>query len=139
MTDPSGDPTPVDSWAVRDELRAAGFSSQTAAALAFGARIGPDELRHAPWGSPEQRQGLAWELLGVRKLGPKGLAEVIAFREGRDPRTAAASGVCRTVVPLTPEMLQALDAWIAKQPKPCSRSEAIRAFVAGGLHLTNED
>ncbi len=33
------------------------------------------------------------------------------------------------------EGFAALDAFIAKQPKPVSRPEAIRAFVAAGLHL----
>lgn len=36
------------------------------------------------------------------------------------------------------DQLAALDAWIAKQPKPISRPEAIRAFVEAGLHLMGD-
>jgi hypothetical protein len=39
-------------------------------------------------------------------------------------------------VRLQPDQLSALDAWIAKQPGAITRPEAIRAFVAAGLHLT---
>jgi hypothetical protein len=42
-------------------------------------------------------------------------------------------------VRIPPDQLAALDAWIAKQPKSISRPEAIRAFVAAGLHLMGED
>jgi hypothetical protein len=38
-------------------------------------------------------------------------------------------------VRLQPGILAKLDALIAKQPKPVSRPEAIRAFIAAGLHL----
>jgi hypothetical protein len=38
-------------------------------------------------------------------------------------------------VRMSRDMLAELDAFIAKQPKPVSRPEAIRAFVAAGLHL----
>lgn len=41
-------------------------------------------------------------------------------------------------VRLQPGMLAKLDAFIAAQPKPVSRPEAIRAFVAAGLHLMGE-
>jgi hypothetical protein len=39
---------------------------------------------------------------------------------------------------LPADQLAALDAFIAKQPKPVSRPEAIRAFVAAGLHLMGD-
>lgn len=42
------------------------------------------------------------------------------------------------MVRMPPDMLAELDAWIAKQPKPISRPEAIRAFVAAGLHLKRD-
>lgn len=37
------------------------------------------------------------------------------------------------------ELVEALDTWIAQQPKPMSRPDAIRAFVAAGLHLMKDD
>ena len=39
---------------------------------------------------------------------------------------------------LPADMLAKLDAFIAAQPKPVSRPEAIRAFVAAGLHLMGD-
>lgn len=36
-------------------------------------------------------------------------------------------------VRLQPDQLAALDAWIAKQPEPVSRPEAIRAMVAAAV------
>jgi cytochrome c553 len=45
-----------------------------------------------------------------------------------------ATGVGTPVmVRLSADQLAALDAWIAKQSKPITRPEAIRAFVAEGL------
>jgi hypothetical protein len=38
-------------------------------------------------------------------------------------------------VPLQPDLLAKLDAWIAAQPTPVSRPEAIRAIVAAGLQI----
>jgi hypothetical protein len=42
------------------------------------------------------------------------------------------------MVRLQPDQLAALDAWIAGQPKPVSRPEAIRAMVAAALVLMGE-
>jgi hypothetical protein len=42
-------------------------------------------------------------------------------------------------VRLKQDQLAALDSWIAKQPKPISRPEAIRSFLAVGLHLVSRD
>jgi hypothetical protein len=36
-------------------------------------------------------------------------------------------------VRLTPEASDAIDTWIARQPKPMSRSEAIRTLIDRGL------
>jgi hypothetical protein len=41
-------------------------------------------------------------------------------------------------VRLQPDLLAKLDAFIAAQPRKVSRPEAIRAFVAAGLHLMGE-
>jgi hypothetical protein len=38
-------------------------------------------------------------------------------------------------VRIPPDLLARLDAWIAAQPNPVSRPEAIRAIVAAGLHI----
>ena len=42
------------------------------------------------------------------------------------------------LVRLQPDQLAELDAWIAKQPRPITRPEAIRAFLAAGLQVTGE-
>jgi hypothetical protein len=42
------------------------------------------------------------------------------------------------LVRLQPDQLGVLDAWIAKQPKPVSRPEAIRAMVAAALLLMGD-
>lgn len=40
------------------------------------------------------------------------------------------------MVRMPPDLLALLDAWIAAQPKPVSRPEAIRAMVAAALQIT---
>ncbi len=42
------------------------------------------------------------------------------------------------MVRLQPAQLAALDDWIAKQPKPVSRPEAIRAIVAARLQVMGD-
>jgi hypothetical protein len=42
------------------------------------------------------------------------------------------------MVRLPPQQLAALDAWIADQPKPISRPEAIRAMVSASLELMGD-
>ena len=122
-----------------DDLKAAGFSTRTVHGLIYGAGIASIEhLRSAPWGSLAERQGLVWELHCSPNMGAKGLAEVEAFRRGEDPRKAKPPGPERVSVPFEPDQIAALDAWIAKQPKPVSRHEAIRAFVAAGLQLLGD-
>ncbi len=123
---------------MEDELRAAGFSRRTANALVYSSRVESLEaLMSGPWGDRNDTTSLCWELSVTPGLGPKGVAEVLAFREGRDPRTAVAPGPIKAILLLGPEEVAALDAWIAKQPEPVSRPEAIRAFVAAGLDLGN--
>jgi len=48
------------------------------------------------------------------------------------PATGRGTGV---LVRLQPDQLAKLDAWIAAQPKPVSRPEAIRAMVAAALEI----
>jgi hypothetical protein len=51
-----------------------------------------------------------------------------------------ATGRGQTIgVRMMPDQLATLDAWIAKQPKPITRPEAIRAFVAAGLAMMGVD
>jgi hypothetical protein len=58
-----------------------------------------------------------------------------AKSRGRPPTT----GTGKTIgVRIQADMLAQLDAFIAKQPKRVSRPEAIRAFVAAGLHLVDD-
>jgi hypothetical protein len=123
-----------------DAFRAAGFSTRTANALIYSARINhPDELKTGDWGNgrPDD-EGLSRRLTVTPNLGAKGLAEVEAFRAGRDPRTAVAPGPTKFTVPLDDGQLAALDAWIAAQPKPVSRPEAIRAMVAVALKIMGD-
>jgi len=115
-------------------LLAAGFSSHTINALIRHSRVGSlEQLKNAPWGDRRVPGTLAWQLATTPNLGRKGIAEVEAFRAGLDPGTARAPGLTYTSVPLSPVELNALDAFLAKQPKKVSRPEAIRAFVATGL------
>ena len=70
-------------------------------------------------------------LLGCR-LAISDVASLVAKRIGRPPKEAS------TVIRVPVSALEALDAWIAKQPtdakgKPMSRPEAIRALAALGL------
>ena len=39
------------------------------------------------------------------------------------------------MVRMPPDLLTQLDTWIAAQPKPVSRPEAIRAMVMAALHV----
>ena len=62
------------------------------------------------------------------------MSETPRNRGGRPPVNATP-----VTVRVPPDMLAQLDAFIAKQPKPVSRPEAIRAFVVAGLHLMGND
>jgi len=60
-------------------------------------------------------------------------------RRGRGKAPTTKPGL-RVAVHLQPDQLAALDAWIAKLPKPVSRPQAIRAILAAGLSvLDGED
>lgn len=117
-----------------DELRAAGFSTRATNALVYSSGIGSlEELRSRPWGDRQDTTSLQWALSVRGSLGPREIAEVVAFREGRDPRKAVAPIPMNVVVPLQPDDLAALDAWIAEQAKPLSRSQAVGVLMTQGL------
>jgi len=124
---------------LEQELLTAGLSSRTTNALIFGADLySIEQLTKPRWGDPKDRDSLHWWLCRVPGLGPKGIAEVVALRAGRDPGAARLLGQRAVTVPLGSADLGALDAWIAKQPKPITRPEAIRAIVRASLHLMGE-
>jgi hypothetical protein len=60
--------------------------------------------------------------------------ETVTTRKRRGPKPTG-KGV-NIGVRLQPDRLAALDAWIASQPKPLSRPEAIRRLTARGLPST---
>ena len=139
MIDPLEARALVDPWALSQALKGAGFSSRTAHALAYGSvATSLADLKSRPWGSREEQDGLMWDLRCLPNLGPKGMAEVVAFRAGLDPRSAKAPGAERVSVPFKPEELASLDAWIAKQPSKTNRPEAIRILTAAALQKTSE-
>jgi len=122
------------------DLLGTGFSTRTANALTYGSPIETlAELKTREWGDRRTPGTLAWELSTTPNLGPKSLAEIEAFRTRGDPTAAKLQGPTHVRVPLSADQLAALDAFIAKQPKKVSRSEAIRTFVSAGLHLMGED
>jgi hypothetical protein len=93
-----------------------------------------EELRTRRWGNGAPGDdGLLRQLSTVPGLGPKGIAQVEAWRNGRHPSSAVAPGPVRVSVPLEPDTVTALDAWIAQQPTPVTRAEAIRAMVTASL------
>jgi hypothetical protein len=112
-------------------FKSAGFSARAAYALAYSdLNLTPEQLRSLPWGNPRRSGSLAWRISLLPRLGPKGLAEIEAFRAGRDPASARPPGEFKAVVPLPSELLDRLDAWIAQQPDGPSRPEAIRRMIA---------
>jgi len=116
------------------ELRKAGFSKHTILALVYGSNVKTiEELRTRAWGEPDDSFGLHWELAMRPNLGPNGLAEVVAFRETGDPRTAAAQKPVQVVVVLDAAMADDLDAWIGRQPVSVSRREAVRNILAAEI------
>lgn len=62
------------------------------------------------------------------------MQETLTPRKKRGPKP---TGIGAPItVRLQPEVLAALDAWIAEQPDPKpSRPAAIRSFVEAGLHM----
>lgn len=130
-------PKPVDlnlGWRLKFELEAAGFSSRTANALAYSGTIeSVAQLRVADWGDPAEGNGLGWTLLRVPGVGPRGLAEVNAFRAGASPREAEKYVVPRLSVAIDSQTLAALDLWRHTQADKPSRSEAARRVLSGTL------
>jgi hypothetical protein len=122
------------------ELVAAGFSTRTRNALTsnFSPVTSLEELRTRPWGHRNAPHTLSRQLWRTPNLGRKGMAEVEVFREGGDPRTARPRGMTYMNVPLDPAQLTALDAWIASQPKPLSRPQALRRLAVRGLPSTTD-
>lgn len=128
-------------YGLEAELHEAGFSTRTITAIVYGAGIKSlDELKSTPWGTGNPGDnGLAWKLATTGNFGKKGLAEVEAFREGRDVRSARPPGPASLTIPMESKMLAELDAFIARQPKPTTRPEAIREFVAAALRLMKDE
>lgn len=120
---------------IEADLREAGFSSRTIHALVWIADIrNLDDLRSAPWGSGEPGDDGLWRRLAVTpNFGRKSLAEVVAYREGRHPSAGRPAGPVTVSTLLHPAQLAQLDAWIASQPQPVTRSEAVRSFILAGL------
>lgn len=119
-------------YGLEAELEDAGFSSRTINALKYGLQLASiEQLQSAEWGSQKHRNGLAWELSVLPNLGPKGFAEVQAFRDLGDARRAA------TVVPtsvsarLQPQEVAKLDAWASE--RGVSRTEAVRRILLSTL------
>jgi hypothetical protein len=126
-------------YGLEAELHEAGFSTRAIHALIYSVGIESlDELRRLPWGDRRDHQSLCGRLGVSPNVGKKCLAEVEAFRAGKDPRSARAPGPFYVSAPLDEAQLAALDAWIAAQPKPVSRPEAIRAMVAAALEIMAE-
>jgi hypothetical protein len=119
------------------DLEAAGFRTRAVNALVYGSGIKSiEELRSRPWGRLEDSGSLARALQVCPNLGKAGIAEIVAFRDGGDPRTAWMGAPARVTITLEHDLAAELDAWIAAQPEPKpSRPEAIRAFVAAGLAI----
>jgi hypothetical protein len=71
----------------------------------------------------------------ISRLMAKSINDIPKKKRGR-PATGKGEGV---LVRLQPAQLKALDAWIAKQSRPLTRPEAIRAMMETILHILSED
>jgi hypothetical protein len=69
------------------------------------------------------------------RLMAKSINDIPKKKPGR-PATGKGEGV---LVRLQPSQLAALDAWIAKQDRPLTRPEAIRAMMETILHILSKD
>jgi hypothetical protein len=124
---------------LRSQLQQVGFSTRAINALVYGTNVSSiEDLRSRQWGSPSDQHSLCFELSRVPNLGQKGLAEVLAFREGNHPRSAYTPVTVSVSVPMDAELIGALDGFIAKQPGKIKRPAAIRALVAAGLRSVGE-
>jgi hypothetical protein len=109
----------TNAWVLAGQLKAAGFSSRTANALVHGAKIPSlEHVRKAHWGDGSPGSGLRWELSCCPNMGPKGLAEVEAYRRGEHPGPARPPGPVRLSVSIEEHLLPGLDAWIEHQAEP---------------------
>ena len=71
----------------------------------------------------------------ISRLMAKSINDIPKKKPGR-PATGKGEGV---LVRLQPDQLKALDAWIAKQSRPLTRPEAIRAMMETILHILSRD
>jgi hypothetical protein len=71
----------------------------------------------------------------MSRLMAKSINDIPKKKPGR-PATGKGEGV---LVRLQPSQLAALDAWIAKQDRPLTRPEAIRAMMETILHILSKD
>jgi hypothetical protein len=71
----------------------------------------------------------------ISRLMAKSINDIPKKKRGR-PATGKGEGV---LVRLQPAQLKALDAWIAKQSRPLTRPEAIRAMMETILHILSKD
>jgi hypothetical protein len=71
----------------------------------------------------------------ISRLMAKSINDIPKKKPGR-PATGKGEGV---LVRLQPSQLADLDAWIAKQDRPLTRPEAIRAMMETILHILSKD
>lgn len=114
------------------QLHEAGFTARTIHALIYSLRLESlEELRTAEWGSVRDGTGLATVLSRLPNMGPKGFAEVQAFREHGDPRKANEIAATSVSAKFSPDELRALDEWAKK--RGVTRTGAVRAIVRAAI------
>lgn len=119
-------------YGLEQELAEAGFSSRTINALVYGLQLESlNQLRSGEWGSAKDRTGLASELSRLPNMGPKGIAEVQAFRECGDARRAVTVAPTSVSARLNPSEITKLDTWASE--RGLSRTEAVRSIVLSTL------
>jgi hypothetical protein len=74
--------------------------------------------------------------LGHPKFMAKSIRDIPKKKSGRPSTGGRREGV---MVRLAPDQFEALDAWIAKQSRPLTRPEAIRAMMETILHILAKD
>lgn len=117
------------------ELRAAGFSRRAASVISNLREIRSlQDLHDAEWGDGSaERGGLYRALLIAHNCGQRVISEVRAFRECGDPRRSLSDRPPAVSVQFSSDELAAVDAWIADQDEPITRSKAVRALALFGL------
>ena len=117
------------------ELEDVGFSIRTIRALIYNLGLERlEDLKSAEWGSVKERTGLATVLSRLPNMGPKGVAEVQAFREHGDARRATKIAPTSVGARLHPSELAALDAWATT--RGLTRSEAVHEILISALQRT---